>query len=47
MNGDNMDNARREASGAFRTRTRECLKDKINELETNRNRKILETYTGE
>jgi hypothetical protein len=35
MNGDNMDNARYEASRNYMTRRREYLKDQINEIETN------------
>jgi hypothetical protein len=38
VNGDNMDNVRREASRTFRKK-REYLKHKINELETNRKEK--------
>jgi hypothetical protein len=32
INGDNLNNVRREASRYFRNKKRECLKDKINEL---------------
>jgi hypothetical protein len=35
INGDNMNNIRREVSRTFRTIRREYLKNKINELETN------------
>jgi hypothetical protein len=35
INGDNLNNARREASRHFRNRKRECLDDKINELASN------------
>jgi hypothetical protein len=35
INGDNLNNGRREASRHFRNKKREYLKDKINELETN------------
>jgi hypothetical protein len=34
VNGDTMDNVRREASRTFRTKKWEYLKTKINELET-------------
>jgi hypothetical protein len=43
MNGDNMGNVRPEAGRTFRTKMKEYLKDKINELETNSKNKILET----
>jgi hypothetical protein len=33
MNGDNIDNVRRGASTNFRTKKREYMKQKINELE--------------
>jgi hypothetical protein len=47
VNGDNMDNVRREASRNFRTRKREYLKNKINELETNsKNKNIRDLYKG-
>jgi uncharacterized UBP type Zn finger protein len=45
INGDNMNNARRETGRNFRSKKREYLKQKINELETNRTRKS-ETYIG-
>jgi hypothetical protein len=32
INGDNLNNVRREASRYFRNKKRECLKDKINEF---------------
>jgi hypothetical protein len=32
INGDNQNNIRREASGHFRNKKGECLKEKINEL---------------
>jgi hypothetical protein len=35
INGDNLNNVRREDSRYFRTKKRECPKDKINELTTN------------
>jgi hypothetical protein len=44
MNGDNMDNVRCEASRTFRMKEREYLKDRFNELKTNRT-KILGTCT--
>jgi hypothetical protein len=47
MNGDNMDNIRCEASRTFRTKKREYLKNKINELETNsKNKNIRDLYRG-
>jgi hypothetical protein len=47
VNGDNMDNVRREASRTFRTKKREYLKNKINELETNcKNKNIRDLYKG-
>jgi hypothetical protein len=35
INEDKPNNARRETSKYFRNKRRECLKDKINELEIN------------
>jgi hypothetical protein len=35
INGDNLNNVRREASRYFRNKKKEYLKDKINELATN------------
>jgi hypothetical protein len=47
VNGDNMDNVRREASKTFRSKKREYLKNKINELETNsKNKNIRDLYRG-
>jgi hypothetical protein len=47
VNGDNMDNVRREASRNFRTKKPEYLKNKINELETNsKNKNIRDLYSG-
>jgi hypothetical protein len=47
VNGDNMDNVRLEASRTFRTKKREYLKNKINELETNsKNKNIRGLYRG-
>jgi hypothetical protein len=40
VNGDDLQNLRRETSRIFRIKRREYLKDKINELETN-NKKVL------
>jgi hypothetical protein len=41
INGDNLNNVRREASRHFRDKKREYLNDKINELATNsKNRNI-------
>jgi hypothetical protein len=42
VNEDNLSDVRREASRHFRNKKREYLKDKINELESNRIR-ISET----
>jgi hypothetical protein len=47
INGDNLNNVRREASGHFRNKKREHLKDKINELATNsKNKNIRDLYRG-
>jgi hypothetical protein len=47
VNGDNMDNVRREASRTFRTKKREYMKNKINVLETNsKNKNIRDLYRG-
>jgi hypothetical protein len=47
VNGDNMDNVRREACKTFRTKKREYLKNKINGLETNnKNKNIRDLYRG-
>jgi hypothetical protein len=35
INGDNLNNVRREASRHFRNKKKEYLKDKINEITTN------------
>jgi hypothetical protein len=45
INGDNLQNLRRETSRTFRKKEREYLKGKINKLETNRKKKTLEIYT--
>jgi preprotein translocase subunit Sec63 len=44
--GDNQNNVRREASRHFRNKKREYLKDKINELATNKNKNIRNLYRG-
>jgi hypothetical protein len=42
-----MENVRREASGTFRTKKREYLKNKRNELETNsKNKSIRDLFRG-
>jgi hypothetical protein len=41
INGDNLQNLRRETSRTFRNKKRECLKGKINELETNNIKKNI------
>jgi hypothetical protein len=47
INGDNLNNIRREASRYFRNKKREYPKDKINELATNSNNKnIRDLYRG-
>jgi hypothetical protein len=47
INGDNLNNVRREASRHFRNKKREYLKDKIKELATNsKNKNIRELYRG-
>jgi hypothetical protein len=47
INGDNLNNVRREASRYFRNNKREYLKDKINELTTNSKKKnIRNLYRG-
>jgi hypothetical protein len=47
LNGDNLNNVRREASRYFRTKKREYLKDKINELAMNSKVKnIRDLYRG-
>jgi hypothetical protein len=47
INGDNLNNVRREASRHFRNKMREYLKDKINELATKRKTRTSETCTEE
>jgi hypothetical protein len=45
INGDNLNNVRREASRHFKIKKREYLKDKINELATNsKNKDIRDLY---
>jgi hypothetical protein len=45
MNGDNVNNVRREASRHFRNKKREYLEDKINELAMNsKNKNIRDLY---
>jgi hypothetical protein len=45
VNGDNMDNVKHEASRTFKTKKREYLKNKMNELETNsKNKNIRDLY---
>jgi hypothetical protein len=47
INGNNLNNVRREASRHFRNKKREYLKDKINELATNsKNKNIRALYRG-
>jgi hypothetical protein len=47
INGDNLSNVRREASGCFRNKMREYPKDRSNELATNRkNKNISDLYRG-
>jgi hypothetical protein len=47
INGDNLNNVRREASRHFRNKKREYLKEKINELTTNsKNKNIRDLYRG-
>jgi hypothetical protein len=47
VNGDNLNNVRREASRHFRNNKKEYLKDRINELTTNnKNKNIRDLYRG-
>jgi hypothetical protein len=47
INGDNLDNLRREASKHFRNKKREYLKDKMNVLATNsKNKNVRDLYMG-
>jgi alpha/beta superfamily hydrolase len=47
INGDNLNNIRRETSRHFRNKKRKHLKDKIDEFAMNRKMKILETCMDE
>jgi hypothetical protein len=45
INGENLQNLRRETSRTFRSKKREYVKGKINELETNnKNKNIRDLY---
>jgi predicted nuclease of restriction endonuclease-like RecB superfamily len=47
VNEDNLSDVTREAIRHFRNKKRECLKDKINKLESNSNNKnIRDLYRG-
>jgi hypothetical protein len=47
INGDNLNNVRREASKYFRNKKREYLKDKLNELATNtKSKNIRDLHRG-
>jgi hypothetical protein len=47
INGDNLQNLRRETSRTFRNKKLEYLKGKINELETNnKNKNVIDLYRG-
>jgi hypothetical protein len=47
MNGDNLQNLRRETGTTLRKKKREYLKGKINELETNnKNKNVGDLYRG-
>jgi hypothetical protein len=47
INGDNLNNVRREATRHFRNKKREYLKDKINKLAANsKNKNIRDLYRG-
>jgi hypothetical protein len=47
INGDNLNNVRREASRYFRNKKREYVKDKMNELATNsKNKNLRDQYKG-
>jgi hypothetical protein len=47
INGDNLNNVRREASRYFRNKKREYLKDKINELAINSKNMNIKTCIDE
>jgi hypothetical protein len=47
INGDNLKNVRCKASGHFKNKKREYLRDKINELATSsKNKNIRDLYRG-
>jgi hypothetical protein len=47
INGDNLNNVRREASRYFRNKRKEYLKDRIIELARNsKNKNIRDLYSG-
>jgi preprotein translocase subunit Sec63 len=47
INGDNLNNRRREASRHFRNKKTEYLKDKINDFATNsKNKNVRDLYRG-
>jgi hypothetical protein len=46
INGNNLNNVRREASRYFRNKNRQYLKDKINELAMNSNKKNIRNLYG-
>jgi hypothetical protein len=46
ISGGYLKNLRCETSRTFRTKKREYLKGKINELETNKNKNIRDLYGG-
>jgi hypothetical protein len=47
INGDNLNNVRREASRRFRNKKKEYLKESINELAMNsKNKNIRDLYRG-
>jgi hypothetical protein len=47
INGDNLNNIRREANRHFRNKKRKYLKDKIDEFATNsKNKNIRDIYGG-
>jgi hypothetical protein len=45
INGDNLQNLRRETNRTFRNKKREYLKGKINQLENNNKNKLSEICT--
>jgi preprotein translocase subunit Sec63 len=48
INGENLNNIRREVSRHFRKKLRKYLKDKIDELATNsKNKNIRDLYRGD